>query len=239
MSTAVKSMQPSTTLHAKRFPGETQAYRAARDELLRAEMALRRNIEEVASLRRRLPPGGAVAQDYAFEEVSDAGRSVRLSELFVRPEASLVLYSFMYGPKMQKACPSCTSILDALDRTATHATQRINLAVVAKSPPARIAAHARDRGWGHLHLLSSANNSYNRDYHGEDEQGAQMPALNVFTRRDGVIRHTFCTELLFVAPEPGQNPRHADLIWPLWNLFDFTPEGRGADWHPSLQYDKS
>ena len=70
-------------------------------------------------------------------------------------------------------------------------------------------------------------------------RAAQMPALNVFTRSDGIIRHTFCTELLFVAPEPGQHPRHADMIWPLWNLFDFTPEGRGTDWHPALQYEES
>jgi predicted dithiol-disulfide oxidoreductase (DUF899 family) len=229
--------------HTKRFPGESAAYRAARDKLLQAEIGLRRNLEDVAAMRRALPAGGIVAEDYEFDEGSaDSGdprptRKLRLSELFVRPEASLVVYSFMYGPKMPKACPSCTSILDSLDRTAPHAAQRINLAVVAKSPIERIEAHARDRGWRNLHLLSSAQNGYNRDYHGENESGAQLPALNVFSRRDGVIRHTYCTELLFVPTEPGQHGRHVDLIWPLWNLFDFTPEGRGTDWGPALAYE--
>ena len=31
-------------------------------------------------------------------------------------------------------------------------------------------------------------------------------------------------------------PRHGDTIDPLWNLFDFTPEGRGTDWYPDLSY---
>jgi predicted dithiol-disulfide oxidoreductase (DUF899 family) len=218
------------------------AYRAARDRLLAAEVALRRNLEDVAAARRALPIGGAVPQDYVFDEGAanlddtQSVRQVRLSELFAKPESSLVVYSFMFGPNMPKACPSCTSILDSLDRTAPHASQRINLVVVAKSPIARIRAHARDRGWRNLRLLSSANNTYNRDYYGEDEKGEQWPALNVFTRSDGRIHHTYCTELLFAAEEPGQESRHVDLIWPLWNLFDFTREGRGTDWNPKLDY---
>jgi predicted dithiol-disulfide oxidoreductase (DUF899 family) len=56
---------------------------------------------------------------------------------------------------------------------------------VAKSPLERIQRFARERGWRNLRLLSSAQNTYNRDYHGEMPDGAQMPALNVFVRRDG------------------------------------------------------
>jgi predicted dithiol-disulfide oxidoreductase (DUF899 family) len=39
--------------------------------------------------------------------------------------------------------------------------------------------------------------------------------------------------------EPGQNHRHVDMMWPLWNVLDATPEGRGTDWFPSRQYPKS
>jgi predicted dithiol-disulfide oxidoreductase (DUF899 family) len=228
--------------HTQRFPGESADYRKARDRLLEAEMELRRRTEEVAALRRKLPDGGAVAQDYEFEEgaanLDDtrAIRRVKLSELFERPGASLVVYSFMYGPQMPKACPSCTSMLDSLNGAAPHATQRINLVVVAKSPIERIRAFARERGWRNLRLLSSANNSYNADYHGEDRDGSQWPALNVFARRGNEIRHCYCTELLFVPADAGQNARHVDPIWPLWNLFDFTPDGRGTDWYPKLSY---
>ena len=36
-------------------------------------------------------------------------------------------------------------------------------------------------------------------------------------------------------PHVYGQPRHADLTWPLWNLLDLTPEGRGTDWHPDYQ----
>ena len=239
MASKAKRKTPSNTLHKQRFPGEGRSYRVARNALLKAEIELRRKIESVAALRRKLPQGGPVPEDYEFEEggADPAGdvRRVKLSELF-RRDASLVIYSYMYGPAMAKACPMCTGILDSLDGAAPHVAQRVNLVVVAKSPIQRIRAIALERGWRNLRLLSSAGNSYNRDYHGEDAKGSQLPALNVFTRRGGKIYHAYCTELLFVAPERGQNGRHVDMIWPLWNLFDYTPEGRGTDWYPKLAY---
>jgi predicted dithiol-disulfide oxidoreductase (DUF899 family) len=114
--------------------------------------------------------------------------------------------------------------------------QRVNFAVVAKSPISRIMQFAKPRGWRNLRLLSSADNTYNHDYHAESPEGNQLPALNVFVRRDGEIHHFYNTELLYVPSEPGQDGRHVDMIWPLWNLFDFTPEGRGEKWYPRLSY---
>ena len=216
------------------FPNESEEYRAARNALLESEKELRRNIESVAAQRRQLPPGGEVPEDYAFD---DANGKVRMSELFAPEKDTLVLYNYMYGPSMPEPCVSCTSILDALDGESPHIVQRVNFAVVAKSPFERINAVARDRGWRNLRLLSSASNTYNRDYRGEHVTGAQMPMLNVFTRSDGRIRHRYGTELLFAPSEPGQDGRHVDMIWPLWNMFDFTPDGRGTDWYPRLRYD--
>ena len=224
-------------LHAQRFPGESGGYRKARNDLLKAELALRRNVEAVAALRRKLPAGGEVPQDYEFEEADAYGnaRRVKMSELFRRGD-SLVVYSYMYGPQMSKPCPMCTAMLDSLDGAAKHAGQRVDLVVVAKSPLERIRTFARERGWKNLRLLSSAGNSYNRDYHGENEEGAQMPMLNVFTRRGGKVQHSWGSELLFAPEDSGQNARHVDMIWPLWNVLDTTPEGRGKDWYPRLEY---
>jgi predicted dithiol-disulfide oxidoreductase (DUF899 family) len=228
--------------HSFRFPGETETYRRSRNQLLQAEVDLRRRVEEVALLRRQLPLGGQMAENYIFEEgspdLNDARtiRQVPLSELFHPGKDTLAIYSFMFGPKMKAACPMCTSIIDALNATALHATQRMNLAVVAKSPLERLRTFARERGWNRLRLLSSAGNNYNRDYYGENAEGGQQPSLNVFVRRTEKIYHSYHSELLLVPPEPGQNQRHVDMIWPLWNLLDFTPEGRGADWYPSLTY---
>jgi predicted dithiol-disulfide oxidoreductase (DUF899 family) len=224
----------SRSLHAQRFPGETTKYRSAREKLLRSEMKLRRQIEAVAAERRTLPLGGAIAEDYVFES---ANGPVQFSQLFADGKDTLLVYSYMFGPQMAAPCVSCTSILDGLDGEAPHVVQRVNLAVVAKSPIDRILNFTRPRGWRHLPLLSSANNTYNRDYHGESDKGAQLPMLNVFVRRNGRIHHWYGTELLFAPSDPGQDGRHVDSFWPLWNLFDLTPEGRGTTWYPRLRYE--
>ncbi len=231
----------STPRHQVRFPGESPSYRAARNKLLDAEVEMRLATESVAAQRRTLPLGGEIPENYVFQEsVGVAGgeevRTVRISELFARGMNSLIIYSFMYGPEMARPCPLCTSIIDALDAEAPHVVQRTNLAIVAKSPIKRIREFAAERGWRNVRILSSEATTYNRDYQGENSAGNQMPALNVFVRRGEKIYHTYCTELLFAPSEPGQDGRHVDTIWPLWNLFDFTPEGRGEKWNPKLSY---
>jgi len=239
MATEVKK-----SLHDVRFPGESDQYRRARDELLKAEIDLRRQIEVVAAQRRRLPLGGLVPHDYTFEEWdsgTNASRSVRLSELFAEGKDTLFLYSHMFIPgkaglPLEEGCPSCTSIIGAIDGELPDITQRINFAVVAKAPIERFRAHARSRGWRHARLLSSANNTYNRDYQAEAPDGAQTPIATVFARRGGKIYHFWSSELLFVPMEPGQDMRHVDFMWPLWLVLDRTPEGRGTDWRPALDY---
>jgi len=222
------------------FPGESLEYRAARDRLLEQEAELRRVTEAVAAARRELPPGGVVPQDYVFQQAGPGGTptEVRLSELFVRGLDTLVIYNFMFPRSLddEGPCPHCTSMLDALDGAAQHITQRVNFAVVAKAPLPRILAHAHQRGWRGLQLLSSAGTTYNRDYFGEDAEGGQRPMLNVFQRDGEAIRHFWGSELLDAPTEPGQDPRHVDSIDPQWNLFDFTPQGRGTDWYPDLSY---
>ena len=218
-----------------KFPNESKAYRAARQKLLRAEIALRTRTEAVAAMRRKLPAGGAVAEDYVFEELENGKpKKIHLSELFANGD-TLVAYSYMYGPKMAKPCPMCTSMLDALNGNARHIAQRTSLVVIAKSPIGRILDFARSRGWSNLRFVSSAGNGYNRDYHGEGPDGSQWPMMNVFVRRKGAIRHFWGSELLGAKAEPGQNGRHVDMVWPLWNALDLTPEGRG-DWYPKLDY---
>lgn len=97
-----------SSLHSFRFPGESSSYRDVRDKLLEAEVELRKKVEEVAALRRQLPAGGEVPQDYVFTQgSSDVGDSttekkVRMSELFAPGKDSLILYSYMFGPNMKE-----------------------------------------------------------------------------------------------------------------------------------------
>ncbi len=228
--------------HEHRFPGESDAYREARDRLLAAERELRRKVEDIAALRRSLPVGGAVKEDYVFEEGAadfsdlDTVRQTRFSELFAPGKDTLVLYSLMYPPG-GNACPMCTAFLDSLNGGARHIGDRINLAVVAKAPIRTIREFAASRDWNKLRFLSSGGNTYNSDYFSESPKGDQFPLFNVF-RRDGEnIRHTYASELFFAPGEEGMHPRHIDAMWPLWNLFDMTPDGRGTDWWPKISYE--
>ncbi len=227
------------SLHKIRFPGESAKYRRARNELLKDEMALRKKSEAVAAKRRKLPLGGPIPEDYVFEEAGADGsaKGVRMSELFAPGKDTLIVYSYMFGPRMAAPCVSCTSILDGLDGESAHVNQRVNFVVVAKSPIERIITVARERGWRGLRLLSSAGNTYNHDYHAESDKGDQLPSLNVFVKRDGRIHHFYQSELLFAPSEKGQDGRHVDMIWPLWNMFDLTPDGRGTNWYPRLKYE--
>jgi predicted dithiol-disulfide oxidoreductase (DUF899 family) len=218
-----------------RFPGESAAYRRARNRLLQQEVRLRRQVEAVAAARRALPLGGAVTEDYVFEGIAGP---VRMSELFGPGKRTLFLYNFMFPESLESdaPCPSCTSIIDSVDGAARHATQRINFMVVAKTPIQRFVKHARSRGWRHAMLLSSAGNTFNRDYLAEEESGQQWPLAHVFTKRGRKIHHTWSSELWFAPGDPGEDRRHVDFMWPLWNILDTTPEGRGKTWGPELDY---
>ncbi len=221
------------------LPGEDDTYRKARLELLEAEKELRREVERVAALRRALPSGGEIPVDYVFEESDRASgdtREVALSDLFTLPGKSLVLYSFMYA-EGANPCPMCTSFLDSLNGVARHVRGQVNLAVVARGSIAQVMDWADQRGWNELRLLSSLKNDYHVDYLSEAPNGAQIPMFNVFRRDGDAIRHFWSTEMFFADSEAGQQPRHVDMVFPLWNLFDLTPEGRPANWFPQLAYD--
>jgi predicted dithiol-disulfide oxidoreductase (DUF899 family) len=242
----------------RRYPGESREYRAARDRLLEQEIELRRATEAVAAARRALPPGGEVPEDYVFEGVAAGGArtGVRLSELFAPGRDSLAIYSFMFPrdpeddrpgpaegetarlPLKEGPCPSCVAFLDQLDGMVEHAEQHLSFAVVAKAPLDQVLTFADERGWRRLRLVSSAGNTYNRDYLAETPAGEQRPILNVFHRDGETIRHFWGSELFYAPWDPGQDPRHVGTLEPLWNLLDLTPEGR-PDWDEQLSYPAS
>ena len=233
------------------YPNESAAYRAARNALLEDEMALRAQIEAVAAKRRALPQGGQVPQDYVFERIGKTSmpEKVKMSDLFGGHD-TLILYSFMYGPEREWPCPGCTHLLDGIDGAARHIGRRAAFHVVAKSPIARLAAWAHMRGWEHMSLISTAGNDYDADYFGdtsrlspamrkqfkvEDGKDWDETIFNVFHRKDGVITHFWGSEMAFMPSAPGQHHRAGDLVDPLWNLLDMTPEGRG-DFFPKVNY---
>jgi len=214
------------------FPNESAEYRRARQALLTEEIELRRHIERVAQQRRALPPGGEVPKNYEFDGESGP---VTLKDLF-GDKQSLVVYTYMFGPQRERPCPMCTSLLGAWNAGARDMEQRIGLAVVARSPIEKLVAFKKERGWRDLKLYSDTSGDFSRDYFGVAPDGSDIPGLHVFTRRDGKIRHFWSGEMGFDQADPGQDPRGAPDLMPIWTVLDSVPEGRGKDWYPKLDY---
>jgi len=210
------------------FPNESAEYRAARNALLIEEIELRRQIERVAAERRALPPGGDIPQD--FELMSERG-PIRLSSLFGDKE-TLLIYSMMYGPQRTAPCPMCMSFLNSWNGTAVNLRKRVAIAVTARSPIERLTDYKRQRGFANLPFVSDLSGEYTRTYVSADD--ADVPGFSVFSRRRGVIRHFYSGEMTAGMADPGQDPRGGPDLDPLWLMLNVTPEGRGADWYPSL-----
>ncbi|MFM0551108.1 DUF899 family protein [Paraburkholderia sediminicola] len=229
------TLKPARQLAAdtpSRFPGESADYRRARNDLLAEEIELRRHIERVAAQRRALPPGGVVPEDYLF--MGEAG-PVKFSEMFGEHD-TLVTYNWMFGPQRARPCPMCTSLLSAYDGEMPDILQRVAFAVIGRSPIEKLVAFKKERGWRHLRLYSSGGNTFNRDYAAEDPAGDDNPAFNVFTRSGGTVRHFWAEEMGPSTADPGQDPRGAPDVMPIWTVLDMTPGGRGTDWYPKLEY---
>jgi predicted dithiol-disulfide oxidoreductase (DUF899 family) len=227
------------TFRQTNLENESAEYLAKRDELRLAEIDLMRQRERVAELRRGLPQGAPV-QDYVFEEGPvnlNAGdtpvRTVRLSELFTKPDRPLVVYHFMYGKKNTKPCPMCTLIIDGWNGVAHHVAQNVDVVIVAAADPAALRAHARARNWDNLRLLSCGSNTFKYDMGSENREGNQDSTVSVFTRdSNGTPRHFYTAH-----PRMSEDikERGLDLLCPVYNILDLTPQGRG-DWYASFNY---
>ena len=224
----------------KPHPNESPAYQKQRAELLEAEIALKDQIERVAAQRRALPLD-TVVEDYAFEEIPvplGAGdtaprRKLALSQLFERPDQTVVLLHFMFGKQQTQPCPMCTLWADGYDGIVPHLRQRVSFAVVVAGDVAAFREYAHSRGWRHLRVLSSGDSSLKRDFGFEDEAGAQQPGASIFRLgADGRPRHFYSVSAMIT---PAQF-RGMDALSPFWSFLDLTPEGRG-DFLPRRSYE--
>ena len=224
------SAQDLAATNKAHYPNESAEYRAARNQLLVEEIELRRQLERVAAQRRALPAGGEIPQDFLL--TSETG-PVRFSSLF-GDKPTLLIYSMMYGPQRKAPCPMCTSFLNAWNGTAINLRQRVALAVTARSPIERLIDFKNQRGFTNLPFISDGSGEYTRTY--VNPEDADVPGFSVFSRRDGIICHFYSAEMSGAMADPGQDPRGGPDLDPLWLMLDLTPEGRGTDWYPKLDY---
>lgn len=226
-------------MHLYRLPNESPDYRKQRDELLEAEIALRDQREKVAALRRALPRDTSVETNYVLREMpgglerDGAVRDIKLSDLVAESDKPVVLLHFMHGKAQTSPCPMCTLFADGYDGAVPHLQQRANFAVLVAGDVAEFSAYARGRGWRNIRILSAADSSLKRDLGFENEDGSQNPGVSVFEKGEkGDARHFYSGGAMV---QPGEF-RGMDLLSPVWNFLDLTPEGRG-DFMPSKSYD--
>jgi predicted dithiol-disulfide oxidoreductase (DUF899 family) len=225
---SARELVATNTAH---FPNESAAYRTARNALLLEEIELRRHIERVAAQRRALPVGGEVPRD--LELISETG-PIRFSSLFGNKD-TLLVYSMMYGPERKAPCPVCTSFLTSWNGTAINLRERCAIVVTARSPIERLVAYKEQRGFANLPFVSDVSGDYTRSYVSPND--ADIPGFSIFTRRNGKMYHFYSGEMSGAMADPGEDPRGAPDADPLWLMLDLTPEGRGTDWYPKLEYD--
>ncbi len=201
----------------------------ARLQLLAKEKDLRRQMDEVAKLRRNLP-WEEVTADCVFD--TNNGKQ-RLAELF-HGKSQLLVYHFMLGPGWAEGCKSCSFLADHFDPMLVHLAQRdVSFAVVSHAPLAEIQTFKKRMGW-HFPWVSSFNTSFNFDYgvsftaeqveRGETHYNyekqrfgsTEAPGLSAFyLDNSGTVYHTYSTYA-----------RGLDIGVGVYNYLDMAPKGR-------------
>ena len=236
MDRSHNGLTPAGELAAKRhapFPGESRAYAQARQSLLTEEIELRRHLTRVAEQRRALPAGPIVEKNYRF--IDAKGAEAGLIDLFGEHD-TLLTYFWMYGPQRARPCPMCTNLLGPLNGNAADIKQRASLKILGRSPVERQLAFAQERGWTFLDFVQTVGDDYARDLGVLTPDGQEYPALVVYHREGAQVRLFWAAEMSGEMADPGQDPRGAPDLAPLWNLLDLTPEGRDPHWYPKLSY---
>ena len=208
---------------------------AARKELLVREKELTRARDALNAARRRLPMS-KIEKDYRF--VGPDGE-VGFAALF-EGRRQLVIYHFMFDPRWDEGCPTCTRYIHSFSGLSTLHARDATFALVSRAPYEKLAAWQERQGWS-VPWYSSYGSDFNYDYHvtfddavaptehnyrsvaiPKDEQPGEGQGLSVFFRLDDTVFHTYST---YARGVEGLTNGHS--------LLDVTPYGRQEDFEDS------
>jgi predicted dithiol-disulfide oxidoreductase (DUF899 family) len=131
----------------------------------------------------------------------------------------------------------CTNWLGAVNGNAADIKQRMALKILGRSSVERQFAFAQERGWRDLNFVQTVGDDYANDLGILKPDGSEMPALVVFKREKDRVRLFWTSQMRIEMADPSQDPRDAPDIASLWSVLDLTPQRRGVDWYPKLNYE--
>jgi predicted dithiol-disulfide oxidoreductase (DUF899 family) len=225
-------LTPAAELAKKRispFADESADYARARQKLLASEIEARRMLTNLAEQRRSLPLGPEINANWHFCDAQ--GAELGLADLFGQHD-TLIAYFWMFGPERKEPCPMCADTLSGLNGVALNIVKRAAFKIIGRSPVSRQLEVARRLNWKNLDFVQTVGNDYANDLGLILDDGSEAPAFTVYRRDGEIIRLFYNSEMPMEAADPGQDPRGATDLSPLWNVLDHTPEGRGRTWRP-------
>lgn len=207
-------------------------WRRARIALLEKEKEHTRARDALNAERRRLPMV-EIEKAYCFEGPEG---TVALLDLF-HQRRQLIIYHFMFDPRWDAGCPSCSWFADSLgDLSHLHARDT-TLVMVSRAPFSTIEAYRDRMGWD-VPWYSSHGTDFNYDFHvtidktrgatvynyrdlGEQlgDGSTEGHGLSTFVRNGDQVFHTYSTYA-----------RGAEVTLNAYTLLDFTALGRQEDW---------
>ena len=223
----------------KHRTGTREEWDAERAELLAMEKELTHRNDELAQRRRALP-WVPIEKEYTLG--TDDGPKT-LAQLF-DGRSQLLVYHFMFGPRYEAGCPTCSSIADSIDGLIAHLNARgVTMLCASPAPLERLQAYKRRMGW-HFDWVSTHDSDLSRDFGfaftdeevrsriagrvapviekasamcGTDPAGflAVGPGLLGFALSDGVVHHTYTATARGLEPVMGY-----------YGLLDRAPFGR-------------
>jgi predicted dithiol-disulfide oxidoreductase (DUF899 family) len=209
----------------------------ARKELLTKEKELTRLRDQLSAERRKLPMV-EVEKMYVFDAF---GGKKTLADLF-DGRSQLIVYHFMFGPREEEGCPSCSFTADHVDGTRIHFENHgVKFVAISRAPLSEIEAFKKRMGW-RFEWVSSYGSEFNYDYHVSftqeqitkgiayynyqviDPKVEELPGISVFYMDEkGDIFHTY-----------SSYSRGGEILVGAYNYLDLTPKGRNEtimmDW---------
>ena len=220
-----------------------EEWEAARKALLQKEKEATRARDALNAERRRLPMV-KIEKDYEFD--GPQGK-VKLLDLF-EGRSQLVLRHFMFDPRWEKGCPSCSAAADEVsDGLLKHLHARdTTFVTVSRAPLDKIEAYKASKGW-RFPWYSSFGSSFNYDFHVTLDESVAPIEYNYRTKAE--YAQTSDAEF-FNAEQPIEMPGHSfflrvgDDVYHTYSMFargaemlggsyyflDLTALGRQEDW---------